>query len=686
MRNIFAWIKGAFLLIGVILIFMTWWSSTLLEERLRTLNYEVERLKRTTHHNTPQQTKTAAQEKELKVPKALSKANSAYPNLLEKDPFYSKTLPKLVGNTFRPSGIRREALLGRPENLHPFNAFKDVSQIVSMCSGSVATLKFGKFETMAPDLALKLEARPREDKPQLVEYWVHLRDDLFWEPLEPRFFAGDFKLSPWFTKHHPVTAYDFKFFYDAVMNPYVSEPKAVSMRTYYNDLESFEVIDPLTFVVRWRPHLLPQEGEEKLKFSSLNLTGSLQPLASFVYQHFADGEKIVDDHDPETYRNNSIWAQNFAHHWAKNIVPSCGPYIFSGMNDEGITLKRNPNHYQKHAVLVEGVHYKFKESSDAMWQDFKAGTLDLCVLSPNQELEYEQFLSSHQYELQKKEGKAIHSLDFIDRCFYYIGWNFASPLFESAQVRKAMTLAIDRSRIIDQNLGEKAVKITGPLFCQSPNYNQSLEPLPYDPELASHLLDQMGWMDLDGDGIREKEINGKIISFSFRLCYYVKSLASKIIAQYIASALQEIGIECQPYGLDITDLARQFDDKGFDALFMGWKLGSPPSDPRQIWHSSGAKEKGSSNAIGFANKEVDEIIEKLNYEADYKKRKELYHRFHAILHDEAPYTFLYTPKARLLYRERLKNLFIPAERKDLIPDADIPEPSYDVTWLSGENS
>jgi peptide/nickel transport system substrate-binding protein len=119
---------------------------------------------------------------------------------------------------------------------------------------------------------------------------------------------------------------------------------------------------------------------------------------------------------------------------------------------------------------------------------------------------------------------------------------------------------------------------------------------------------------------------------------------------------------------------------------MGWKLGSPPSDPRQIWHSSGAKEKGSSNAIGFANKEVDEIIEKLNYEADYKKRKELYHRFHAILHDEAPYTFLYTPKARLLYRERLKNLFIPAERKDLIPDADIPEPSYDVTWLSGENS
>ena len=117
---------------------------------------------------------------------------------------------------------------------------------------------------------------------------------------------------------------------------------------------------------------------------------------------------------------------------------------------------------------------------------------------------------------------------------------------------------------------------------------------------------------------------------------------------------------------------------------MGWKLGSPPYDPRQIWHSEGAKEKGSSNAIGFSNQEVDDIIEQLNYEENLSKRTALYHRFHTILHEEAPYTFLYTPKACLLYRERVQNLFIPSERSDLIPDADIPEPSHDVTWLKGD--
>ena len=44
-------------------------------------------------------------------------------------------------------------------------------------------------------------------------------------------------------------------------------------------------------MIRWKPFLSPHDEEEKIKYSALGLTGSLQPLASFVYQYFADGEK-----------------------------------------------------------------------------------------------------------------------------------------------------------------------------------------------------------------------------------------------------------------------------------------------------------------------------------------------------------------------------------------------------------
>jgi len=675
MRKNFSFLKGIALFAIAALLGMVWWSSSLVEKDLKILRAAVEELKSEGNHRSPNLAHAAP------IPLQTRRhIDPKYPNLLEEDPFYAHTLPALLKPSFQPKGVRREALIGHPEHLHPFNNFRDVSNMQQMCVSTVAQLKFGQYETMAPDLAIKIEARARKDFPSIVEYWVHLRENVFWAPLSKTHFPTNFELSSHFLKKHPVTAHDFKFYYDAVMNPSVSEPKAASLRTYFNDIEDFEVIDDLTFVVRWKVH---QEGEQlKTKYSALNLTGSLQPLARFVFQYLADGAKIVeDDSDPDTYRTNSVFAQNFAHHWAKNVIPSCGPFIFDGMNEEGIKFRRNPDHYNPYAVLVEAVHYSFKESFDAVWQDFKAGNLDLCHLSPNQLLEMESFLKSPEYKQQLADGLGIESIDYVDRCFYYLGWNMATDFFENARVRQAITMAIDRKRIIDQNLNQMAVAITGPFFCFSPSYDPRVSDWPYNPLESKRILEQEGWVDLNGDGVRDKIIDGKRVPFRFRLCYFVKSLSAKVIAEYIATSLKEIGIDCQIYGLDITDLSRQFDDKTFDAIFMGWKLGTPPDDPRQIWHSAGAREKGSSNAIGFAHPQIDKIIEALNYERSPQDRKKLYHQFHQIIRDEAPYTFLYTPKVRLLYRTRLKNLFIPRERQDLIPGADIPEPNVEVTYI-----
>jgi peptide/nickel transport system substrate-binding protein len=133
--------------------------------------------------------------------------------------------------------------------------------------------------------------------------------------------------------------------------------------------------------------------------------------------------------------------------------------------------------------------------------------------------------------------------------------------------------------------------------------------------------------------------------------------------------------------VDITDLSGIFEDKSFDAIFLAWMLGTPPEDPRQLWYSAGAKEKGSSNSIGFSNKEADEIIRELAFQYDPKKRLALYHRFGVILHEEAPYTFLYTPKVAYLYREYLQNVFIPADRQDLVPGANVAEPDSSIYWI-----
>lgn len=606
------------------------------------------------------------------------------PNLLTEDPFYTTTLPKLLGEGFKPHGEFKTASLGRPDNLHPFSNWSQVSEWQNLCTVSVSELHFGKYEVYAPSMAVKVEER-KIDNSDRTEFWIHLRDDVYWEPLKQEFFLDSAQLAPQFLRKHPVTAHDFKFYYDAMMNPHVQAAGAVAQRSYYNDLENIEVVDDLTFIVRWKEHpIINRDGQEsqRILYLAKSLTFTLRPLPLFVYGYFADGSKIIeDDQDKNVYRNNSAWAQNFADHWARNIIVSCGPWIFDGMTEREIRFKRNSHYFAPLAALGEVITNEFKTTTEAIWQDFKLNHLDYYALQPDQVADLQDFLQSKLYREQEIKQNDIKRLDYLARVFNYIGWNETKPFFSRKQVRQALTMAIDRQRIIQQNLNGLGIEITSPFYRYSTSYDPNIQPWPFDMQRARQLLEEEGWYDSDGDGIIDKVIDGKSIPFSFALTYYVKNEIAKSICEYISTSLKELGIDCRLRGADIADLSAIFDDKAFDAICFGWALGTPPEDPRQIWHSSGSKEKGSSNAIGFSNQEIDNIIHLLDYEYEEAERQKLYYRFAAIIHEEAPYTFLYSPKIAFLYRQHLQNVFIPADRQDLIPGATVSQPDRNAFWL-----
>lgn len=655
---------------------MLYWSSNLLEERTRGLQVQLNELSAQIKNLKVTVLQPAASTESAKSPTA-SNSDSSIGNLLSVDPFYETTLPeKLLPKGFVAHGVRRTATYGKPDNLHPFSNFADVSAWQSLCATTAGTLHFGIYETYAPDGAFKMEER-KNPKTGHPEYWLFLRDDLYWEPLNPKLFPEGVTLAPHFLERYKVTAQDYKFYYDAIMNPFNQEAQAVSLRNYLGDIEEVKVIDDRTLVVRWKT-----DEQGRVKYAAKGLTTSLMPLASWVYQYFADGAKIVvDDSDPETYRNNSLWAQNFAEHWAKNIIVSCGPWVFDGMSDQEIRFVRNPNYFNQLAALMESSVTQFKSSPDSIWQDFRAGLLDTYIIQPNQLLELNNFLKSDLYKQQEEAGKGIKRLEYVNNSYSYIGWNEARPFFVSKKVRQALTMAIDRQRIIKQILNGLGVEITGTFAIDSPSNDKTITPWPFSPSRARQMLEEEGWYDSDGDGIIDKEIDGKRVPFRFSLTYYVKNPTTKAVCDYIVTALKDVGIACSLRGVDVADLSQSMDDKSFDAISMAWVGGAPPEDPRQLWSSKGAKEKGSSNTIGFANKEVDEIIDKLDYEYDKEKRIALYHRFDAIMHEEQPYTFLYSPKVIMLYRDYLQNVFIPSERQDLVPGANINQPDPSIFWI-----
>ncbi|MGH9392447.1 MAG: ABC transporter substrate-binding protein, partial [Vicinamibacteria bacterium] len=115
------------------------------------------------------------------------------------------------------------------------------------------------------------------------------------------------------------------------------------------------------------------------------------------------------------------------------------------------------------------------------------------------------------------------------------------------------------------------------------------------------------------------------------------------------------GIEMKINQYEWAVFVKNLDDRNFDAATLGWRLGVE-SDPYQIWHSSQVEE--GSNFVGFKSREADELIEKAREEFDRGKRQALYHRFHRILHEEQPYTFLFCSPSLVAIDRRFENVKI----------------------------
>lgn len=218
-------------------------------------------------------------------------------------------------------------------------------------------------------------------------------------------------------------------------------------------------------------------------------------------------------------------------------------------------------------------------------------------------------------------------------------------------MRLAMTYLVDREMICKHLLKNPDAKVpTGTFYIYGRQGDPNIQPWPYDPQMARKLLDEAGWVDHDGDGIRDKDG----VPFKFRYMIGSGVTLHEQIAKLVKDEAAKVGIEVtlDPYEWSI--FSQRLLDRQFDAVNLAWG-GAVEEDPYQIWHSSQIGNRGS-NYVGFRNAEADSLIEEARKTLDEGKRNELYHRFHRILHEEQPYTFVYTrPEQRFLDR-RFENV------------------------------
>ncbi len=413
-----------------------------------------------------------------------------------------------------------------------------------------------------------------------------------------------------FSDGHPITADDVIFTYRTIINPGID---CASLANYYQDIKRVEKISDLEVKFYMK----------KPYFKSLEFTGGMTVLPKHIYEFS----------DPQEFNNR------------RSEPVGSGPYVFEKWDvGQQIILRRNENYWGPKPKLKKLV-FRIITNEVAALQALRSHQIDLMLATS------EQFVELQQDPQFQKEFESISYWD-PTRGYSYIGWNYASPFFSDKRVRLAMTHLVDRQAIVTHLAKGLARIVTGPFYLLGPQNNPDIKPWPYDPAEAARLLDEAGWVDTDGDGLRDKDD----VPFRFELMTPSGSDVSEKVAKLLKDDMAKVGIELliDPYEWSVFE--EKLNKRDFDATTLAWG-GTIEDDPYQIWHSSQIKGRGS-NRIGFANAEADALIEEARRTLDPNQRNKLFHKFHDILHQEQPYTFMYTTSWKYFLDKRFENVKI----------------------------
>lgn len=404
----------------------------------------------------------------------------------------------------------------------------------------------------------------------------------------------------------PVTASDVVFTVRKVQDP---ATLSTSLRPSFADVTSIEALDPLTVKVVY--------GHPYADF----LEAWRVPL---VPEHLLSAEK-------------DFFGGGFALH-----PVGCGPFRFVRWeHGREIVLEANRDYWDGAPKIARFV-LKIVSNERTGYQALLAGDLDFMVLTPDLWREAQ----------SSSRASRFVRLVYTPMRVWYVGFNLdgSNPFFGDPKTRRAMTLALDRSRFANRVLGGLARPASGTFLPDSLDREHAIEPWPYDPREAARLLDEAGWRDADGDGVRER--NG--VPFSFTLTYAPASqeIVDRI-AVWIQQSLADVGVRVQIEKVEWKAFQERRRAHRFQAAMATWTF-TPLLDQFELFHST-SRETGM-NYGGFSDPEVDRLLEEGRTTFDPGARARIYGRIRQRVHELEPVMFLFHMTTPALVDARLEGV------------------------------
>ena len=299
---------------------------------------------------------------------------------------------------------------------------------------------------------------------------------------------------------------------------------------------------------------------------------------------------------------------------------------------ESVTLVPN-EHYYKGVAKVDKVVMEVV-SPDNIVSEMKAGNYDIATM-PNSQ--YEAYKDLTNVTLLSAQASAYEYIGFhLGKYDKETGKNVTDPNAKMSDVnlRQAMAYALDidaAGQNLYNGLQHSSNSIIIPFFKDV--YNKDQEGFSYNPEKAKQLLDEAGYKDVDGDGIRENKDGSKLtINFAAR----TRDEANESLVQQYLNWWKEIGLNVQLYTGRTIELNSfydkvQADDPEIDVFAAGWSTGYDPN-PSGLFG-----ETAQFNFERYVDPEGTAIMNKISSTESFDSAKnvEFYKEWQKYVHDKA---------------------------------------------------
>ena len=467
---------------------------------------------------------------------------------------------------------------------------------VSMNSLVSTDFESGQFQTYVLFVTLVKSDMDYKPQPYFARSWefdsdtsevvFHLRHDLEWHD------------------GTPVTSRDVAFTFERLKDPAVPFPNPA----YFDYWDAVEVIDPVTVRFYVRPHANALYGWTRTAIMPEHILGDVQPA------------------ELESHRFGTLSPVGNGPFRFVERVPG-DRWVFEANPDFPAELGGRP--------YLDRLVYRQIPDEFALTAALRTGEVDLVIEASPSMLD------------QVATDSTVVSTAYSAPEYLFIAWNPRRPEFADPRVRRALTAAIDRETLVQVVLGGHGAVAPGPVGPWHWAHDSTWTPIPYAPEEAAAILDEAGWVDSDGDGVRDRDG----VPFSFELLATPRRDRAAI-QTLVQASLAEVGIEADPLVREQGALVPLVigADRRFDAVIIGWARDVPLNDS-DLWACDQVGQPFQFTS--YCNPELDPVLDSIPLTADRKRLRSLIGRYHDLIVADQPYTFLYYVDRVDLYRARV---------------------------------